>query len=81
MRISKHLDLAYCTNIHPANGWDEVRQSLAQHSVDFKRRLSPDGPFAIGLRLSNRESLELVESDRLEEFAEFLRDVGLYVAR
>lgn len=80
MRISNHFDLAYCTNIHPAKGWNEVRQSLAQHSLEFKRRLSPDRPFAIGLRLSNSECIELLEGSRLQEFAAFLKDSGLYVA-
>jgi hypothetical protein len=80
MRIGENLDLAYCTNIHPANGWDEVRQSIARCSRILKQRLSPDKPFAVGLRLSNKESCELLDAGRLEAFSGFLKDHGLYVA-
>ncbi len=73
------LHLGYCTNIHPANGWEEVRASLAAHTPALKSRLDVDEPFGIGLRLSGRESVELLEGDRLTEFAEFLAGEGLYV--
>ena len=80
MRIGEGLDLTYCTNIHPANGWDEVFRSLAVYGPNLKRRLCPNGPFGIGLRLSNRESCELLEADRLAEFKGFLESNDLYVA-
>lgn len=80
MKISKNLDLAYCTNIHPANGWDEVFQSISHYSLAFKQRLSPNQPFAIGLRISDRESRELLDAGKLDEFSGFLKDKGLYVA-
>jgi hypothetical protein len=80
MRISKGLDLAYCTNIHPAHGWDEVLRNLTLHSLGLKKRLSPDRPFGIGLRLSDKESRELLDSEKLQEFSSFLKDNELYVA-
>jgi sugar phosphate isomerase/epimerase len=80
MQIAEALDLTYCTNIHPGDGWEEVSRNLAAYGPALKSRLSPDAPFALGLRLSNRESIELLAANRLEEFAGFLREHGLYVA-
>jgi sugar phosphate isomerase/epimerase len=80
MRISEDLDLTYCTNIHPAHGWDEVLRSLSHHSLGLKKRLSPDQPFGIGLRLSDQETRELLDAEKLQKFSSFLKDSGLYVA-
>jgi sugar phosphate isomerase/epimerase len=41
--------------------------------------LSPDHPFPIGLRLSDRASRELLAANRLAEFIEFLKSTGLFV--
>lgn len=71
--------LTYCTNIHPANGLNEVRASLEAYAVPLKERLSPDAPFGVGLRLSGSESLELLTGERLREFRSFLDERGLYV--
>jgi len=80
MQIAKHLDLAYCTNIHPADGWEDVLRNISLYSKKLKQRLSPNRPFAVGLRLSDRESRELLDANRLAEFSEFLKESGLYVA-
>jgi sugar phosphate isomerase/epimerase len=71
--------LTYCTNIHPAVGWSAVLASLERHAPALKERLSPDGPFGIGLRLSGAESREVLEGDNLERFADWLDVHGLYV--
>lgn len=76
----EQFHLTYCTNIHPANGWEAVYANLRQYAPDLKARLSPSAPFGIGLRLSAREARELLENDRLEEFRAFLQGAGLYVA-
>ncbi|MDQ3347658.1 MAG: metabolite traffic protein EboE [Acidobacteriota bacterium] len=72
--------LTYCTNIHPGNGWSEVEANLRRFAPPLKRRLSPDAPFGLGLRLSARDARELLEAHRLEDFRSFLADEGLYVA-
>jgi len=72
--------LTYCTNIHPGDGWDAVLANLQRFAPALKRRLSPSGPFGIGLRLSARDARELLEGDRLEAFRAFLNREGLYVA-
>jgi sugar phosphate isomerase/epimerase len=71
--------LTYCTNIHPASGWSDVFASLERYAPPLKARLSPDAPFGIGLRLSGAESRALLEADRLERFADWLRERDLYV--
>ena len=82
MRLPNRDDfqLTYCTNIHPANGWDAVLTNLERYAPPLKARFSPSAPFGLGLRLSAREARELLEGDRLERFRAFLDDKGLYVA-
>ena len=60
MQVADGLHLTYCTNIHPAIGWEAVLDSLRAHAPALKARLSPDAPFGIGLRLSGDESRELL---------------------
>jgi sugar phosphate isomerase/epimerase len=72
--------LTYCTNIHPAHGWEAVLSNLRRYGPALKARFSPDGPFGLGLRLSARDAAELLAGDRLAEFRAFLLDEGLYVA-
>jgi sugar phosphate isomerase/epimerase len=74
------LHLTYCTNIHPADGWDAVLTNLKRYAPALKARFSPDAPFGIGLRLSAREARELRSGARLDEFRSFLDQQGLYVA-
>ena len=51
MRLgSSHL--TYCTNIHPGETWAEVRANLERYLPRVKRRVCPDAPFGVGLRLS-----------------------------
>ena len=79
MQVADGLHLTYCTNIHPAVGWEAVLDSLRAHAPALKARLSPDGPFGIGLRLSGDESRELLADGRLDAFKAWLDDEGLYV--
>jgi sugar phosphate isomerase/epimerase len=79
MRIKEGLDLTYCTNIHPGNGWGEVFGNLAAYAPSLKSRLAPDAPFGIGLRLSNRESEEVLSGNGLDALADFLAANGMYV--
>lgn len=71
--------LTYCTNIHPANGWNAVLDNLKQYAPLLRERIAPHAPFGIGLRLSGAESREVLEADRLEMFAAWLAARGLYV--
>ena len=78
MRIgSSHL--SYCTNIHPGESWDEIRGNLTRHLPQVKRRVCPDAPFGVGLRLSALAARSLSEPDALAQFVGFLRANDLYV--
>jgi sugar phosphate isomerase/epimerase len=79
VQVADGLHLTYCTNIHPAVGWEAVLDSLRAHAPALKARLSPDAPFGIGLRLSGDESRELLADGRLPEFKAWLDAQGLYV--
>jgi hypothetical protein len=80
MRLTGGLDLTYCTNIHPGNGWEEVAANVRRFAPALKRRFSPGADFGLGLRLSAREARELLEGGRLADFRSFLDDEGIYVA-
>jgi hypothetical protein len=79
VRVGDGVHLTYCTNIHPAVGWEAVQDSLRAHAPALKARLSPDAPFGIGLRLSGAESAELLQGSRLAGFRAWLDGEGLYV--
>jgi hypothetical protein len=74
------FQLTYCTNIHPGNGWEEVDANIRRFAPALKKRLSPQGRFGLGLRLSARDARELLEGRRLDELRAFLDAEGLYVA-
>jgi sugar phosphate isomerase/epimerase len=74
-----HQHLTYCTNIHPGETWDQVFSNLARHVVAVKRRVCPDGPFGVGLRLSAAAAARLADPTVLEPFGAFLGAQGLYV--
>jgi sugar phosphate isomerase/epimerase len=71
--------LTYCTNIHAGESWAEVREALELHTIEVKRRVCPDDPFGVGLRLSARAAAELLQGDALPQLAAWLRAHGLYV--
>jgi len=74
---SSHL--SYCTNIHPGESWNEISANLAHYLPRVKRRVCPDAPFGVGLRLSAAAARALSASDTLAQFAGFLRANDLYV--
>ena len=82
MRLPTHPEfhLTYCTNIHPADGWDQVRATLGRHAPALRARFSPAAPFGVGLRLSALDAAGLLSGRSLSEFKAFLDDEGLYVA-
>ena len=79
LTTSREEHLTYCTNIHPAETWNEVRQNVETYVLPIKRRLSPHKPFGVGLRLSAVAADELTSRDTLEEFKTFLSEHDLYI--
>ena len=80
-----HSHLAYCTNIHPAETWQETFKVLRTHVLAVRELLRANGllgeyeAFAIGLRLSAVAARELLEGDHLAEFREWLDETNTYV--
>ena len=81
MRLKKGLHLAYCTNIHRGEGWDETFANLEKHSLRVKAEVAPDESYAIGLRLGWDAARELAEpnSGRLDDFRRWLDEKNCYV--
>ena len=81
MQLEKNpnFHLTYCTNIHPGERWSEVLDQLRMNLPKLKKRLSPDLPFGIGLRLSAQAAEQLLEKNKLREFKNWLDREGLYV--
>ncbi len=71
--------ITYCTNIHPAESWQEIFSAVRRHAPTVKRRVSPDAPFPIGLRLSGRAARE-ISPEEAAEFHRWCRRQGFYVA-
>lgn len=70
--------ITYCSNIHPAESWYDVRYSLQRHAPEVKARCSPDCPFPLGIWLSHRAVKEC-EAEGPERFAAWCGDNGCYV--
>jgi sugar phosphate isomerase/epimerase len=74
------VHLAYCQNIHPAEGWPEAFAAIRTHATAVRRLAAPDGaPFGLGLRLGARAAAELEAPGLLAEFAKWLDGNGMYV--
>ena len=66
------LHLTYCTNIHAGESWEDHFAALRDNIPAVKKRLSPDKPFGIGLRLSHLASLELGKKTNVTDFRQWL---------
>ena len=79
MELSDGIHLAYCTNIHPGETWAETLDSLNRHTLRVRDAVAPGRPFAIGLRLSNAASEELIKPAVLRAFKRWLKKNACYV--
>lgn len=77
--------LAYCTNIHPAETWDETFAVLNEHTLKVRDGLIKSGVlnsselYAIGLRLSAIAATQLREGDNLANFKQWLIEKNCYI--
>jgi hypothetical protein len=72
--------LTYSTLVHPGDDWREMRESVAAHVPAVKRRVSPDRPMGVSLRLSGSSATALAgDPGERAEFADYLRSEDLYV--
>jgi len=83
MKLSCDIELAYCTNIHPAESWEETFSALKKHTLEVRNtlreqgHLEPEQPYAIGLRLSAQAAKEL--EPQLIEFRIWLAENNCYI--
>ncbi len=71
--------LTYCTNVHSGESWPHTFAALRRHLPAVRRRLSPNAPMGVGLRLSSVASEALQDEGALDSLRDFLAREGLYV--
>ena len=80
MKIHPNLHLAYCTNIHPGETWQETLCNLNQYTLKVREKVcSPDQPYGIGLRLSALAAKQLKEPSTMLDFQHWLERHHCYV--
>ncbi len=79
MLVNNTFHLSYCTNIHPGSNWESTFTSLKEYLPGIKKQVSPNAPFGLGLRLSNKASEELNEGNNFAVFKAWLSQHNLYV--
>lgn len=79
MNLGNGLHLAYCTNVHRGQSWAETFAALETHTDAVRRRISPDEPYAIGLRLGAAAAAELAQPSTLDAFRRWLDAHQSYV--
>lgn len=81
MKLNNGLGhLSYSTLVHPGDTWAEMNASLREFVPQVKKRVSPDAPFAVSLRISASSAKTLTESGaERTALADFLAQEDLYV--
>ena len=51
--------LTYSTLVHPADDWPQLWDSLQTYLPQVKKRISPNAPFGVCIRLSHLTAAEL----------------------
>lgn len=70
--------ITYCTNIHPGESWQEIFTAVSRYAPVVKKRVAPDAPFPLGLRLSGRAARDMTLEDA-RNFHAWCREEGFYV--
>ena len=79
MKLSNQAHLAYCTNVHRGNSWQETFDSLENYVMKVREGVAPEERFAIGLRLGADAARELADPRKLYEFRKWLDQKNAYV--
>lgn len=79
MRLPQGHHLAYCTNIHRGETWEEVFDALSTHGLAVRDRVAGGAPFGLGLRLGAVAARELADRDALLAFQRWLDRENCYV--
>lgn len=79
MKFSPNIHLAYSTNIHPAESWEETFDALRKYTNCVRKTIVGSKRFGIGLRLSARAAKELQDKSQLLSFRKWLDENNSYV--
>lgn len=72
--------LSYSTLVHPADNWGELWDSVTRYLPVVKRRLSPNKPFAVSLRLAKKSVAALTASPaERRKLKQFFDDNDMYL--
>jgi sugar phosphate isomerase/epimerase len=79
MELNHGIHLAYCTNIHRGESWEEIRSALERHTLPVRDRVSGGQPYAIGLRLGVEAARQLYDKAERVAFQRWLERHQCYV--
>src|SRR5438094_561393 len=79
MKLSPGWHLAYCTNIHRGEDWPETFATLEKYTLAVRDQVSPNRPYAIGLRLSRAAADQLRDASTLLSFQRWLEKQQCYI--
>lgn len=81
MKLTGHLGhLTYSTLVHPADTWEQLWDSVNRYLPAVKRRISPNAPFGVCLRLSPDSASTLTRQPaELARLKAFLAENDMYV--
>jgi sugar phosphate isomerase/epimerase len=80
MRLEHGIHFGYCTNIHRGETWAETFAALRTHTDAVRRRVAPDEPYGIGLRLGAAAAEELAaKGEERDAFRRWLDETNSYV--
>src|SRR5262249_10818686 len=72
-----NIPIGYCTNVHAGTDLAQTRANLERHALAVKRRFMADRPMGVGLWCAASAARQLLEEQRMGEFASWLAAVGL----
>lgn len=79
MRLSGDRHLTYCSNVHPGESWQAIRDQVLPAVAAVKARVAATESMGVGLRLSAAAAHVLREPTAHAELVEQLRARDLYV--
>lgn len=79
MKLNQGLHLAYCTNIHRGESWEQTFGALRQYTLAVRDRVSGGKPYAIGLRLGVDAARELSDAATMTNFRRWLERENCYI--
>ena len=81
MDLGKGLGhLTYSTLVHPGDTWEDMWTSLTTYVPQVQKRVCPNDPFGVSLRLSNSSAATLVKSKpERDKLKKFLADNNMYL--